>query len=102
MSRSLLLSIAPLTGFLLACTASAAERADSSSAAATDTTSPAGAVQPARAADLPIVRGLYVNRFAAQSMRRMRQLIAIADSTEINAFVIDVKDEFGLDRKSVV
>jgi len=44
---------------------------------------------------LPI-RGLYVNRFAAQSSKKMRHLIGIADSTEINAFVIDVKDEFGL------
>ena len=122
MSRSLLFPLAPLTGFLLACSASAAERFDTASADSTDgvgtgvitdsaraaasagasattagavdTTSPA--VQPTRAADLPIIRGLYVNRFAAQSMRRMRQLIAIADSTEINAFVIDVKDEFGL------
>ena len=48
------------------------------------------------ASDTAIVRGLYVNRFAAQSIKRMRQLIAIADSTEINAFVIDIKDEFGL------
>ena len=53
-------------------------------------------VQPASASELPIVRGLYVNRFAAQSIARMRRLIEIADSTEINAFVIDVKDEFGL------
>jgi hypothetical protein len=53
-------------------------------------------VRPAAAADLPIVRGLYVNRFAAQSPKRMHKLIAIADSTEVNAFVIDVKDEFGL------
>jgi len=53
-------------------------------------------VRPASAADLPIIRGLYVNRFAAQSPKRMRKLIDIADSTEINAFVIDVKDEFGL------
>jgi hypothetical protein len=37
-----------------------------------------------------------VNRFAAQSSKKMRHLIGIADSTEINAFVIDVKDEFGL------
>jgi hypothetical protein len=118
MSRSLPLSLAPLTGFLLACSASAAERADTTSTAAAvagadsarpstssgtaasagraDTTSGAPSAQPASAADLPIIRGLYVNRFAAQSMRRMRQLIAIADSTEINAFVIDVKDEFGL------
>ena len=41
------------------------------------------------------VRGLYVYRFAANP-RRMKKLLAIADSTEINAFVIDVKDEFGL------
>ncbi len=47
-----------------------------------------------------IVRGLYVNRWAAQSARRMRSLIAIADSTEINAFVIDMKDEFGLNYRS--
>jgi hypothetical protein len=46
--------------------------------------------------DTAIIRGLYVNRFAAQSVKRMHQLIAIADATEINAFVIDVKDEFGL------
>lgn len=49
---------------------------------------------PAR--DTAITRGLYVNRFAAQSQKKMRQLIAIADSTEINALVIDIKDEFGL------
>jgi hypothetical protein len=47
-------------------------------------------------AALPVVRGLYVNRFAAQSPRKMRALIALADSTEINAFVIDIKDEFGI------
>ncbi|MDQ3082158.1 MAG: putative glycoside hydrolase [Gemmatimonadota bacterium] len=46
------------------------------------------------------IRALYVNRFAAQSTRKMRNLIAVADSTEINAFVIDVKDEFGLNFKS--
>jgi hypothetical protein len=44
----------------------------------------------------PIVRGLYVNRFASQSTKRMKSLIGVADSTEINALVIDVKDEFGL------
>jgi hypothetical protein len=65
-------------------------------ASAQPTTSPSASVRPAAAADLPIVRGLYVNRFAAQSAKRMRKLIAIADSTEVNALVIDVKDEFGL------
>jgi hypothetical protein len=54
-------------------------------------------VPAARSAlDTAIIRGLYVNRFAAQSVKRMHQLIAIADETEINAFVIDIKDEFGL------
>ena len=42
------------------------------------------------------VRALYVNRWAAQSKKKMAKLIAIADSTEINALVIDMKDEFGL------
>jgi len=40
-------------------------------------------------------RGLYVFRYAVNP-KRLKHLIAIADSTEINAFVIDVKDEFGL------
>lgn len=67
---------------------------------------PAFAQAPAKPAPRPpsdtaIVRGLYVNRFAAQSTKRMRQLIAMADSTEINALVIDVKDEFGLNFTSV-
>ena len=38
------------------------------------------------------VRALYVNAWAAGSRSRMAQLIAIADSTEVNAFVIDVKE----------
>ena len=42
------------------------------------------------------IRALYVNRFAAQSWKKMHHLIGIADSTEINAMVIDIKDEFGL------
>ena len=42
------------------------------------------------------IRGLYINRFAAQSSKKMQRLIGVADSTEINAFVIDIKDEFGL------
>jgi hypothetical protein len=38
------------------------------------------------------LRALYVNGWAAGSRSRMRNLIRIADSTEINAFVIDVKE----------
>jgi hypothetical protein len=47
-----------------------------------------------------VVRALYVNRWASQSKRRMAKLLATADSTEINAFVVDMKDEFGLNFKT--
>lgn len=50
--------------------------------------------------DYPVVRALYLNRFAAQSMRKFRYLLALADSTEINGFVVDMKDEFGLNYRS--
>jgi hypothetical protein len=113
------LSYLPFTAVLLACSAAASDRPASADnprtteSAKRDTATAAGAVsvdsatsrsaastppavRPAGAADLPIIRGLYVNRFAAQSTKRMRKLIAIADSTEVNALVIDVKDEFGL------
>ena len=49
--------------------------------------------------EFPVVRALYVNRFAAQSAKRMKQLIQMADETEINALVLDMKDEFGLNYK---
>jgi hypothetical protein len=48
--------------------------------------------------EFPIVRALYVNRFAAQGTK-IHRLIQIADETEINALVIDMKDEFGLNYK---
>ena len=48
----------------------------------------------------PVVRALYLNRFAAQSPRKMQHLFRIADSSEINGFVIDMKDEFGLNYRS--
>ena len=38
------------------------------------------------------VRALYVNAWAAGSRTRMANLIRIADATEINAFVIDIKE----------
>jgi hypothetical protein len=41
-----------------------------------------------------IVRGLYVNRWAALG-RKMGQLIDLAKKTEVNALVIDVKDDRG-------
>ncbi len=41
------------------------------------------------------VRGIYVGSWSAGSARRLRELVALADDTEINAFVIDVKDATG-------
>lgn len=41
------------------------------------------------------VRGLYVNAWAAGSRRRMGALLDLAKRTEINAFVIDIKDASG-------
>jgi hypothetical protein len=38
------------------------------------------------------VRALYVNAWAAGSRSRMENLIRIADETEINAFIIDIKE----------
>ncbi|MEP6690398.1 MAG: putative glycoside hydrolase [Gemmatimonadaceae bacterium] len=83
-----------------------AQRPAKVSTALPDTTH---AVTAARAGHLPRiktlgdstpVRGLYLNRFVAQSAKRMREQIAIADRTEINAFVVDMKDEFGLNFQS--
>src|SRR4029079_1318717 len=41
-----------------------------------------------------IVRGLYVNRWAALG-KKMGQLIELAKKTEVNALVLDVKDDRG-------
>jgi hypothetical protein len=38
------------------------------------------------------IRALYVNGWAAGGRTRMRELIRIADETEINAFVVDIKE----------
>ena len=66
-----------------------------STRAATDSVQTA----PAKVAGVktpPVLRGLYLNAYAAGSKTRLPKLLAIADSTEINAFVIDVKDEKGM------
>jgi len=41
------------------------------------------------------VRGLYLNAWTAGSARRMDALLAVARATEVNAFVIDIKDASG-------
>jgi hypothetical protein len=43
-----------------------------------------------------IIRGIYVNAYAIGNPVRRAQLLALADTTEINAFVVDVKDEDGV------
>src|SRR5258705_4262945 len=80
-------------------TASTNGQAAEAGAATTQSASRAGGTAEVDR-EFPVVRALYVNRFAAQSAKRMRQLIRIADETEINALVIDMKDEFGLNFKT--
>jgi hypothetical protein len=48
------------------------------------------------------LRGIYLNAYAAGSSARLGSLLALADTTEINAFVIDVKDERGIRYRSEV
>src|SRR5262245_14514269 len=90
--------LALATAASLGCTA-AAERTDHSSKPA-DTAAGSVAVDSTRQEAATAVRALYVNRWASQSRRRMAKLVATADSTEINALVIDMKDEFGLNYKT--
>jgi hypothetical protein len=44
----------------------------------------------------PIIRGIYVSSYAIGSPVKRAQLLALADTTEINTFVVDVKDEDGV------
>ncbi len=53
---------------------------------------------PGRIFDFPRpdhVRGLYVNAWSAGSRRRITALAALAQRTEINSFVVDIKDATG-------
>jgi len=43
-----------------------------------------------------VIRGIYVNAYAAGNPIKRRQLLALTDSTEINTWVVDVKDEDGV------
>ena len=71
----------------------AATAAPSAPAAAAVPDSIARPPQP-RVATPRVVRGLYVNRWAALG-QRMWELIDVAKRTEVNALVIDVKDDRG-------
>ena len=70
--------------------------ADSSAALAAQEPAAAPATTPAAGRAPAIIRGIYLNAYAAGSKNRLNKLLALADSTEINAFVIDVKDEKGM------
>ncbi|HEX7242876.1 MAG TPA: putative glycoside hydrolase [Longimicrobiaceae bacterium] len=48
----------------------------------------------------PIIRGVYVNAYAAATPAHRAKLLALADSTEVNAFVVDVKDDDGIRYRS--
>src|SRR5690606_28709928 len=74
-----------------------AGQASPDSAASTVVDSVAPPAPPSPRADAPPqIRGLYLNAYAAGSRTRLPRLIAVADTTEINAFVVDVKDERGI------
>jgi len=96
-----LLGLTLLLGFAAAWTGDR-PAPDSARPDAARVTTSAGNVSrtPADSNAYPVIRALYVNRFAAQGPRKMRHLLAVADSTEINGFVIDMKDEFGLNYRS--
>ena len=96
----LLLLAAALAGALPAC----AERADPRSATTSRGAAAAGATRDSALRDttpaIPLVptpdtvRGLYVNRWASLG-QKMWQLVDVAKRTEVNALVLDVKDDRG-------
>lgn len=52
----------------------------------------AAPLPPPRVAKPAAVKALYLNAWAAGSQRKLARLIDMADKTEINSFVIDVKE----------
>ena len=94
--------------FVAACGAGPQKAADSTTSTSHGEVGSPAVAKPGQAtqavrdtsAGYPVVKALYLNRFAAQSGRKVKYLLALADSTEINGFVIDMKDEFGLNYKS--
>ena len=80
--------------------------ADTGMAAPADKTTavaPAAAGSPRGVTEAPpFMRGIYLNAYAAGSSKRLEQLLSLADRTEINTFVVDVKDEKGVHYKSSI
>lgn len=91
------LALAGCRGEQAAAEASAAAQApDSASVVAADSATAAPAAPDPRSEAPEQIRGLYLNAYAAGSRTRLPKLIAMADSTEINTFVVDVKTERGI------
>ncbi|PQP80217.1 GTP-binding protein, partial [Paenibacillus sp. PCH8] len=44
--------------------------------------------------DAPVVKGIYVTAYSAGGAR-MKELLELTDNTELNAMVIDIKDDLG-------
>jgi hypothetical protein len=65
---------------------------DSAKAGAAGASAAAAGRFAGRVARPDSMRALYVNAWAAGSHDRMNELIRIADATEINAFIIDIKE----------
>jgi hypothetical protein len=59
-------------------------------------TAPAPRPVPPRERVPQMVRGIYVSSYAAGNPISRRKLLALTDSTELNAWVVDVKDEDGV------
>ncbi len=78
---------------MTACEKGSAASADSTKPrAASDSGTAATARSIGRVPRPDSMRALYVNAWAAGSRTRMADLIRIADSTEINSFIVDVKE----------
>ena len=64
---------------------------------------PLPAADPATRVPRPdAVRGIYLNAYAAGSTRKLDRLIGVANATEINSFVIDVKEAGEITYRSAV
>ncbi|MGI9180662.1 MAG: putative glycoside hydrolase [Longimicrobiaceae bacterium] len=101
------LALVVLVGMLQLAACGGSERGATAQAATGDTTvlaladsvaepEPEPVRQSPREKAPPIIRGIYLNAYAAGSPTRLPRLLEIAEQTEINAFVVDVKDEKGI------
>jgi hypothetical protein len=92
--------LSPVVGLVLAACGSSANRPQTGDTLRDSARVALAASTDTSRIDSLIVRALYINRWRAQSWPAMHHFIAIADSTEINALVIDMKDEFGLNYRT--